>query len=62
MTPTDPVAPAGITWDMAMTNAGEMLSSLDRKTHVTIVSARAAHAQAWIAFAREPHDDSRAQR
>jgi len=58
MTPTDPLAPAGITWEMAMTNAGEILSSVDRPKKVSAKgiewwTVHASLAQAWIGFARE---------
>lgn len=53
-------SPAGITWEMAMVNAGRLLAGLptDPKKmsnweRPESVSARSAMAQGWIAFARE---------
>jgi hypothetical protein len=56
--------PAGITWEMAMARAGQILASLptDPKAmgkamqvvdRPEFVGARVSMAQAWIAFARE---------
>jgi hypothetical protein len=48
---------AGITWETAMKNAGEILASLPEKPKFGPApdwwSMRIAAAQAWIAFARE---------
>lgn len=56
-TPVELLAPAGITWEMAMTKAGEILADLPHKTPKfglpEFWSSRSAQAQAWIAFARE---------
>jgi hypothetical protein len=54
--PPDTFATAGITWEMAMANAGKILSDLPEKPKMGNPewwSARSAQAQAWIAFARE---------
>jgi hypothetical protein len=53
--------PAGITWEMAMAKAGQVLVTLptDPKAigrgldRAEFVGARVSVAQAWIAFARE---------
>lgn len=52
---------AGITWEMAMAKAGQMLAALPTETKMSpagqdrpeYVNARVSAAQAWIAFARE---------
>lgn len=57
--------PGGITWEMAMTKAGEILSVMPKKWSVAspeVTSSRAAQAQAWIAYARELTMHDRAQR
>jgi hypothetical protein len=59
--PADPMTPAGITWEKAMSNAGEILSELQGKSKkggwaagsAELWSSRSSYAQAWIAFARE---------
>jgi len=64
MTPTDQLAPAGITWEVAMTNAAEILSALPHKPKMGSPdwwAARSGQAQAWIAFARELTMHSRAE-
>jgi hypothetical protein len=53
--PADTPIPAGITWAMAMTKAGEILSSLPERPKKPQAwdSYAVGAAQAWIAFARE---------
>jgi hypothetical protein len=53
--PNKTLTPAGITWPMAMTKAGEFLSSLAEspKKPQAWDSYAVGAAQAWIAFARE---------
>ena len=52
------LSPGGITWEMAMNNAGKILTSLPmpgkfmQRSNDT-VTASTSLAQAWIAFARE---------
>jgi hypothetical protein len=68
------LAPAGITWEMAMAKAGEMLATLPTDLATATmrarkivdapeyVNARASAAQAWISFARELTMHGRATR
>jgi hypothetical protein len=56
--PPDTSAPAGITWEAAMENAGVILADLKVERPKMgppseWYSARSSQAQAWIAFARE---------
>lgn len=56
MSPLETSEPAGITWEMAMENAGKILSDLPEKPKLGNPewwAARSGQAQAWIAFARE---------
>jgi len=59
MTPADPLAPGGITWEIAMTRAAELLTLVDGEIPIFSPKQGALwtmvppHAQAWIAFARE---------
>ncbi len=50
--PAETLTPAGITWEKAMTEAGEILCALP-KNPKQWDSFNIAAAQAWIAFARE---------
>ena len=62
----DTSAPAGITWELAMENAAQILSGLSTKQpkmgNPEWWSARSSQAQAWIAFARELTMHARAAR
>ena len=54
----DTLAPSGINWEQAMSNAARILSEIKSENKWVMgspefTSMRAAHAQAWIAFARE---------
>jgi hypothetical protein len=50
----DNLAPAGISWEVAMKNAAEILQEMSRhKINVTLWPTQSAAAQAWIAYARE---------
>jgi hypothetical protein len=59
MMPADPLAPAGITWEIAMTRAAELLAMVDGDMPLFSPKQQGLwttvpqHAQAWIAFARE---------
>jgi hypothetical protein len=64
------LSPGGITWEVAMFRASEILSSLptDPKSwgktfggiHPDVIGARVSVAQAWIGFARELTSHGRA--
>ena len=50
------LSPGGITWEMAMGNAGEILAKVPHEGKMmnpAFVTARTSLAQAWISFARE---------
>lgn len=49
----DTFAPAGISWEQAMTNAAEFLRKMQKPAKLAPPDILCAEAQAWIAYARE---------